>query len=193
MVQSAWSPTAHLTPTVNSFCSVIAQAFKAIGQVQVQILFRPQDLYLLFLGVLIIASLRSTMFTATHDIAVLWFFLGLFWNLFFTSHFLSAGIMHSPHPTPVSCGSPSKGPGTTLALIKSLLRPSRTQNCPLRSQDTYIQFDRKLEVLRSKTFILGAGEMSRLCLHISDRPSKNHARSKGKLFNWRHICWGGRT
>lgn len=63
MVQSDWSPTAHLQPSVNSYSKVIARAFKesllclfaiqplSNGQGQVQILFHLQSHYLLLLGV----------------------------------------------------------------------------------------------------------------------------------------------
>lgn len=102
IVQSGWSPTAHLTSLVNP--NVTAQAFSvpfclfaiqvlAIGQGQVQVLLCPQSHYLLLLGVLIILSLYSTLFTSMYDITILHFW-GLFFHLFFISQFLSNSIMH---------------------------------------------------------------------------------------------------
>lgn len=80
MIQSGWSPIIHLTHPVNPYSNAIAQAFNALllplkilfasqilstGQGQVQVLLCPQSCYLLFLGLLIIFSHCSTMFTIT--------------------------------------------------------------------------------------------------------------------------------
>lgn len=65
VLQSGQTPTAHGTPSVNSYSNVIAQAFNVIGQVQVKILFCTQNHYLPFLSVIIVSVLWCSLLHMT--------------------------------------------------------------------------------------------------------------------------------